>query len=138
LYPKWAVSYIYYKTSEGLVIFLDCLTLENEGAVMLQDCGNHSPSDTMSLTQWCYVTSQKIWILRSSTDKTSCSKIHFHSLVPVHYNSDKDNSQSIISQGNFSTSAQYKLKITNKVSTQQGSLENINTDTLTTVRFKMT
>ena len=51
LYPKWAICYISYKISEGLVIFLDCLTLENEGAMILQDCGNHSPSDAMSLTQ---------------------------------------------------------------------------------------
>jgi hypothetical protein len=61
----------------------------------------HSPSDALSLTQWCYVTSQNIWILRSSTDKTSCSKIHSHWLIPLHYNSDKNNFISIISQGNF-------------------------------------
>ena len=51
LYPKWAICYISYKISEGLVIFLDCLTLENEGAMILQDCGNHSPSDAMSHTR---------------------------------------------------------------------------------------
>jgi len=36
----------------------------------------------------------------------------------------------------LSTSAFYKLQITNKVSTQQDSLQSINTDTLTTVRCR--
>jgi len=56
LYAKWATCYIYYKTSEGLVIFWHCLTLENEGAMILQGCGNHSPSDAVFLTQWRFVT----------------------------------------------------------------------------------
>ena len=97
-YPKLAICY---RISEGLVIFLNCLTLEDEGAMILQDCGNHSPSDAMSLTQWLYVTYQKIWIVRSSTDKTCCSKIHSHWLIPLHCNSDKNNFPSIILQGNF-------------------------------------
>jgi hypothetical protein len=101
LYLKWAICYIYYKTSEGLVMFWDCLTLENEGARILQDFGNHSSSDAMSLTQRRYVTSQKIWMLRSSTDKTCCSKIQSHWLIPLHYDSNKNNFPSIISEGNF-------------------------------------
>jgi len=101
LYAKWATCYIYYKTSEGLVIFWHCLTLENEGAMILQDCRNHSPSDAVSLTRWHCVIFQKIWILRSSTDKICCSKIHSDWLIPLHYNGDKNNFPSIISQGNF-------------------------------------
>jgi hypothetical protein len=69
--------------------------------MILQDCGNHSPNDAVSLTLWCYVTSQKSWILTSSTDKTSCSKIHSHWLIPLHYNSGKNPFSTIISQGNF-------------------------------------
>jgi hypothetical protein len=41
------------------------------------------------------------WILRSSTTKTSCSKIHSLWLIPLHYSSDQKNFPSIVSQGDF-------------------------------------
>jgi hypothetical protein len=108
LYPKWAICYIYYKTSEGLVIFWIAWPMKMKVLWSFKTVGTthpvmlcHTPIDALSLTQWHYVTSHKIWILRPSTDKISCSKIHSNWLIPLHYNSDKNDFPSIISQGNF-------------------------------------
>ena len=43
VFPKWAICYIYYRKSDGLVIFLDYLTLDYEGARSLKNVGTTNP-----------------------------------------------------------------------------------------------